>query len=97
MKVGDIICINGHTWNPKRVVFSKRLGCQALQNAQNDENMLFRDDENEQLFFGSIEDCFTLPEKFQGEIEIIGFQEVKNAPEESLEAQKQQPTQKALH
>lgn len=88
-KIGQIICFNGQTHNPKRVIFSERLGCFALQNKGGEigrERRCFGDfTEQDGLgFWGSLDDCFTLSltpgakKKPRYQIEIIGFQEVVN-------------------
>ena len=90
MKIGDIIMIDGHSENLKRVIFSKRLNCQALQNNGHEicdktPFTTFRDDESESDFFGSIGDCFALPDNFRGEIEVVGFQEQKERAADTKE------------
>jgi len=80
-KIGQIVCIDEHTRNPKRVVFSQRLGCLALQN-QGGENGYEGDhfgdftEYDGRGFWGSLGDCFRLPLHAKNKITIIGFQEV---------------------
>ena len=80
--IGQIICVSGHTHNPKRVIFSQRLGGFALQNLseRNQNSKLFFDfTEEENRFWGSLDDCFLLPLNAKEKITVIGFQEVPEA------------------
>lgn len=79
-KIGQIICVDGHKQNPKRVIFSERLGCFALQNKGGERGSEWEHfgnfTEHDKGLRGSLDDCFTLPLHAKNSIEVIGFQEV---------------------
>ena len=79
--IGQIICIDGHRHNPKRVIFSERFGCFALQNKGGERGSEwehfgdFTEHDGKGLR-GSLDDCFTLPLHAKNKITVLGFQEV---------------------
>lgn len=79
--IGQIVCIGDDTSrNAKRVIFSQRLNCYALQN-RGDEIGHQRNEfidlpfGETPILWGSFDDCFTLPSHCT-KIKVIGFQAV---------------------
>lgn len=78
--IGDIIVVDNLNHAPKRVIYSERLKCFALQNKGSgnpDKFSNLTQKEQKNVFDGSLDDCFTLPESCRNKIGKIEFQTVK--------------------